>query len=227
MPDTAQPDPYLDAQLAQLDIKQEHLVICDIDEVVLHFLKPFRIFLQENGYRLGSSDYSLNNNIMKQTGDQTAGSEETRAMITKFFDAEIGNQPLVEGAQTTLNNLSAQSQIIFLTNIPYGLRSRRIIALENHGLKYPLITHSGPKGPTVERLANQTSAQVFFLDDSPSNLTSINSPSRNIHLIQFVADDVFFHLAPDLAAVQLKTNVWADVGTYITRHLTASTIDDE
>ncbi len=222
MGDRAPTDPHLHAQLSELQIENAPLIVCDIDEVVLHFLKPFRTFLQKNGYILHSNDYSLKNNIREKSSDRPASAGMTRSMVADFFQAEIDRQPIVEGARETLDSLSRHAQVIFLTNIPHDLGHRRRDALDSHGLPHPLITHSGPKGPTVARLAERTSADIFFLDDSPPNLLSVAETARNIHLIQFVADDVFFQLAPELSGIHLKTRTWEDVGTYIGRHVSPS-----
>lgn len=215
-------DPHLDTQLSELQIDNAPLVVCDIDEVVLHFIKPFRIFLQKNGYILHSNDYSLKNNIKEEASHRPANAEVTRSMVTDFFQAEIDRQPIVEGARETLDRLSRHAQVIFLTNIPHDLGHRRREALEDHGLPHPLITHSGPKGPTVARLADRTSAEIFFLDDSPPNLLSVSTAAHNVHLIQFVADDIFFQLAPELSGIHLKTRDWEEVGAYIGRHVSPS-----
>ena len=187
------------------------LIICDVDEVVVHFLRPFREFLNNSGFRLEANNFSLNDNIYSNSTNKLAAKNQVQQLISQFYEVTSEDLPIVEGAKTSLLNLSNLADIIFLTNIPEQFKTQRQRNLIQHGLKFKLVLNHGPKGPLAATLAGQAYSHIFFLDDNPLNLMSAQENIKNVHLIQFIADDKFFDLAPNVKGVKLKTQSWLQV----------------
>ncbi len=197
------------------------LIICDVDEVVVHFLQPLRVFLNNLGYRLEANNFSLNDNIYSNKTNELAGIPKVQQLLLQFYETTTENLPIVEGAKNSLQNLSNISEIVFLSNIPKQFKFQRRQNLNKHGLSFPFITNNGPKGPVAANLVEQTNRYVFFLDDNPANLKSAQECIENVHLIQFIADEKFFELSPNVKGVKLKSRDWKHVESYISNILHA------
>lgn len=195
------------------------LIICDVDEVVLHFVTPFSDFLERQGLQLIKRSYALSGNIVdRQTSAAISGSEIGR-LVHAFFEAETHAQPRISGASEALAELSDQADILFLTNFPDAFRDRRGQNLHDHGMPYPIHTNTGPKGKAAADLAADRATNVVFLDDIGSNLVSVGQHLPDASLIQFIGDHAFFDLAPPLDAVDLKTKNWEEAKCFIIARL--------
>lgn len=197
------------------------LVICDVDEVVLHFLAPFEAHLGEQGFAFLSHEYKLTGNIADTAGQLLDGAA-VRALIQAFFDDWAPRQEPVEGAAEALRSLSDKADIVFLTNLPGDWnREPRIANLAGHGMEYPLLTNSGPKGGAVAALAAGRRAPVIFVDDSATNILSVRDSHATSTLVHFIADRRFFAGAGMIDGVALKTHDWRDAEAYIRNRIGA------
>ena len=93
-------------QIEELDLKDGPLILCDVDEVALHFIAPFERHLLAHGFELIARSYGLNGNIVHIDGQAPASREEVRDLLLGFFDAETGNQQPVAGVAEALGELS-------------------------------------------------------------------------------------------------------------------------
>lgn len=206
---------FVTSQIDTLNFANKSLIICDVDEVVIQFLQPLRKFLNYNGYRLEADNFSLNDNIYANSTNKLVGQNKVQQLLLQFYENEAENLPIVNNAQQSLLTLSDQANIVFLSNIPEQFTFQRQQNLLNHALHFPLVINEGPKGPCVATLATHTNQQIFFLDDNPTNLKSVRENVVDVHLIQFVADDIFFNLSPKIKGVKLSTRDWKQVVQYI------------
>lgn len=219
----SEPTPVLPATLEQ--IRQLHemhpaqpgrpLVICDVDEVVLLFLAHLEEHMGRSGHRFLSHEYKLTGNIADAAGTLLEATV-VRALIQAFFDEWVELQKPVPGASDALASLAGAADVVFLTNLPGAWnREGRIRTLTSHGMAYPLVTNSGPKGGAVAALAAGRSAPVVFIDDSPSNIRSVRDSHAGSTLVHFIADQRFFAGAEDIEGTGLKTHDWRTATTYI------------
>ena len=208
-------DPHALAQIAELPRANRPLIICDVDEVVLHFIPHLEIFMGEQGYRFTDQRYRLTGNIVANDG-KPASKDAVRALLTGFFDAHTASQRPVDGAARALAALSNRADIVLLTNLP-GRHNKpvRERLLADHGIRFPLVTNSGPKGGAVSALAAGRRKPVVFIDDSPTNLRSVQSSYSRATLIQFIADERFLAAADPIEGIHLKTNDWHHACTYL------------
>jgi len=191
------------------------LIICDVDEVVLHFVAPFESFLKRRGLQLVKRSFALSGNIVERESGAALSGEQTGALVQAFFESETDTQPRIDGASEALAELSDHADILFLTNFPAALRARRDRNLADHGMPYPLHTNSGPKGKAAAELARRYSCEIIFLDDSGPNLLSVHEHIPHANLIQFIGDRQFFELAPALDEIDFKTTSWNDAKRHI------------
>lgn len=182
--------------------------MCDVDEVVLHFVRPLETHFARYGYGFKDQVFKLTGNIKSLNGGPDAPDEAVFDMIHSYFEVEAHIQAPVEGAVSAINELSELADILFLTNMPAKYRGARQECLSKHSLTHPVVTNTGPKGPALSYLTNRSAAPIWFLDDSPVNLHSVASDAPGVNLIHFVADPIFLDLADHVPTAHLRTGDW-------------------
>ena len=205
------------AQIAKLSLSQDRpLVICDVDEVIVHFTREFEEFIDARGMELDFSTHSRSFAISRfKHNKQPVGAIETGKVVDQFFaERTLGMQP-IDGATESLLNIARHADIVMLTNLPHEAGDDRRKNLERHGLNFPVITNSGPKGPAIARMASQVAAPVVFIDDSPGFITSAFEHAPNVHLVHFIHDERFARLISPLEFVSLRTDNWKDLQPHV------------
>ena len=199
------------------------LLICDVDEVLVRFIDTLDGWLAEQGLRLHADSWALEGNIRHADGTPVSG-REFLALLERFFAERTHAMPLLDGAAETLHELARRGvQVVMLSNIPHAHYDARRRNLLSHGLNFPLVTNSGPKGPAVRALASMMRRPVAFMDDHPDFLHSAHEllPGR-VHLLHFVPDSPFTPHLPPLEAPHIKVRNWAEAGDMLQRLLLAA-----
>lgn len=211
------PEDALDilAAIDALPIGGRPLVVSDVDEVAVYFVRHFERYLERSGFRLDAISYGLTGNIKHAGTERAAAQDDVRRLLFGFFEEEIAHQEVVEDAVEALGKLARIADVVLLTNAPHRHRETRRLSLAARGLPYPVLTNDGPKRPAMRRLAARASGPVFFLDDSPTNLTSVREALPEAEVIHFVADPRFFALAREVPGVNLRTNSWRAVEGFV------------
>ncbi len=205
------------SQIAQLSINPHRpLVICDVDEVIVHFTREFEEFLDSKGMELDFSTLTHSFAVSRfKHNREPVGPIETGKVVDAFFAERTLGMKTIEGAIDSLNSFARHADIVMLTNLPHEAGNDRRKNLESHGLNFPVITNSGPKGPAIARIAAQVSAPVVFIDDSPGFITSAFEHAPNVHLIHFVHDERFGRMVTPLEFVSLRTDNWRDLHPHV------------
>ena len=223
-------DPDLASAIGRLDLPHPVTLIVDVDEVVVAFLRPLMQWLEEQGFRFDLNSYGLSGNI-KYSGTERAATKETVAtLIQSFFDARIGALPVVPHVVEVVGRLETCANLVLLTNAPHRHRDQRRASLRHQGIRAPLLTNEGPKGPAVAALAARAGIRpephaasspelagrrVIFIDDAPSNLVSVRDHVPGAEIVHFIADDDLRRLAPDIPGTRLKTSDWRAVEAWL------------
>lgn len=196
------------------------MIVCDVDEVVLHFVRPLEAHFARHGYGFKDEIFKLTGNIRSLDGGPDAPDETVFAMIHSYFEVEAHMQSPVDGAVSALNRLSQHADILFLTNMPSEYRDARITCLAGHDLHFPVVTNTGAKGPALAHIQGKTTAPIWFLDDSPVNLHSVAETVPKVNLVHFVADPAFLKLADHVPSAHLRTQCWDETHALIESFLT-------
>lgn len=203
-------------QLADLSVANHRpLVICDVDEVVVHFTRAFEDYLAKREMWLDTSSFALNGNIRHRKLDTSVTAEAIAELIGDFFHQHTAELDAIDGAIAALHDLANQSSVVMLTNLPHHARDKRIDNLRKHGLDFPVVTNSGPKGPAIRHLADQTREAVVFVDDSPGFISSARQHAPEVHLIHFLHDERFARHLEHFDFVSLRTASWDEALPHI------------
>lgn len=217
------PDSAVAEQLDTIELVPDRpLIICDVDEVIVHFLRGLERHLNRNGYWLDASSFALNGNIRAHENGEPADTDTVGDLLLGYFDDNVTAMEMIDGARDALKALEAYADIIMLTNLPPRYRDARIRNLNGHGLDYPVIANVGPKGPTVEIMLARHTQTVVFIDDSPNNLMSVAAHTPHVDLVHFIQDPRFAKVAPPVGDVLLRSDNWAETHAFLDSHLGAT-----
>ncbi|MET1415170.1 hypothetical protein ABVF61_23055 [Roseibium sp. HPY-6] len=216
MPEPTPVLPEVLAQIASLPASGNRLIVCDVDEVVLHLIRHLETYLHERDLVFLNHEYRLTGNIGRRDDLSVLSADHVRKHLLDFFDAISHAQDLVHGADIALNNLSENWDIVLLTNLPGGHnKPTREKLLGSLGVPYPVVTNSGPKGGAVAALAANRKGPVVFIDDSPTNHTSVQASLPSSVQIQFIADQRFRQATAPEDHIDLLTGDWQETADFI------------
>lgn len=191
------------------------LVVVDVDEVLGLFMAGFGAFLAARDLEFRVERFALFQNIFRPGETQHLDIAEGRRHFDEFF--RIGSEAMapVPGAAAALGRLSTRASVVICTNAPATARTARARWLVRHGLDYPLVLNTGPKGPLTAAMAARTSRPSAFVDDLLSNLDSVAEASPATARFQHVADERLRPLAPSKPDLHRRIDDWADLGEAI------------
>ena len=191
------------------------LLLCDVDEVVVHFLRGLEGWLDRNGLWLDPASFALNGNIRRKSDNEPLPPDEIGPALMSFFADETEHLEAIDGAPQALDNLAEHGDIIMLTNLPVQFREARVENLRRHGIHHPVVTNSGPKGPAIAALAANHEAPVVFIDDNNGYLKSAADYVPRTYLVHFMQDERFGRHVQREDHIHHSTDNWADAGSHI------------
>ena len=143
------------------------LLVTDCDEVLLHMVRHFSAWLDEEH----AIDFSLNGNPfaesmrVRATGEKVP-EEQMWLYLGGFFDTQMHRQDPIAGALEALEKIGADADVVVLTNLTDERNEARTAQLRQHGLSVPVYTNQGPKGDALKRIVEDHGAsRVVFIDD--------------------------------------------------------------
>lgn len=216
MPEPTPVLPEVLAQIKELPTSSRPLIICDVDEVILHMIAHLEDYLHANDLRFLNHAYRLTGNIAPRDRDTPVPADQVKSLLINFFDDISHQQDMVPAANTSLESLAGNWDIVFLTNLP-GSHNKlaREALLSGMGMPYPVVTNSGPKGGAVAALAGGRAAPVVFIDDSPTNHRSVQATFPTSVQIQFIADQRFLQSVDPEDHIDLLTGDWTETHRFI------------
>lgn len=180
-------DPETARQIAELSRDTRPLVVLDVDEVVLEFVRPFIGFLASQGLKLDTSSFRLNGNISDAATGAIVEPERVAALLDGFFAVQAEWQIAAEGSVEAIASLAEAAEIVMLTAMPHKHRAVRRAHLDALGFPYPLLTTERAKGPAIRQLRGEQARAVAFVDDIPRNLASVRDAVADAHLFHVMA----------------------------------------
>lgn len=197
------------------------LIVSDVDEVLVRFLKGLEDYLHEQGLYYDWKLYDFDETIRRRADDALVGPEGVRAIYEGFVRDRLEHLEPVPGGAEALTALSARAQIVFLTNLPANAAAQRKRGLEKLGLRHPIVANIGGKGPAMRHLAGLVEAPTFFLDDLPSHHASVAVASPDTTRVHFVEDERLVKLM-GVADSHHRTDQWPVARAFIEDRLFAA-----
>lgn len=172
------------------------LLIVDVDEVLAHFMAGFERYIARHGYEMRIDRFALFQNIYRPGATECLDMATGKELFDGFFHDGADDLAPVEGAADALASLSTRAGVVILTNAPAHALESRTGWLSTHGFDYPMILHSGLKGPAILEISGMTRGPACFIDDLLPNLESSAETAPAVKRFQIIADDRLRPLAP-------------------------------
>lgn len=200
-------------QLAKLVINHDRpLIICDVDEVIVHFTRDFEDYLAERNMVLENTDLrNLNTAIRDTRSGDFIGNLQTFDLVDSFFAERTRTMKPIDKAVDGLQKLALHADVVMLTNLPHTAGDHRRENLASLGLPFPVITNSGPKGPAINIMASKLNAPAIFIDDSPGFIASAHEHAPHVRLVHFVQDPKVTRASRSFDFVWLYTHDWNEI----------------
>ena len=199
-------------QIKKLNIKSNiPLVIVDADEVIVHFAKPFVLFLKKRGFLLELNGYTLSDSIKNIETNKIIKNTKSQKLVIDFIKKETKKQPLTKGALQSLNIISNFAQVIILTNVPQYAYEDRILNFKNYNISFPVIINEGPKGPALLELCKTLKKPAIFIDDNLSQIESAEKFVPKIYRFHFTGCELVQRLLPKSLAATHNPKSWKEV----------------
>ncbi len=212
-------DPETLRQIEELSHDDRPLLVLDVDDVLLEFIRPFPRYLGQQGYRLDMGSFRLTGNVFHLETGAAAEQHQVRELLGNFFDSQASWQTLTDGAAEALGTIARDAEIVLLTAMPHRHRDVRRKHLDELGLPYPLLTTEMAKGPAILRLRGESERPVAFVDDMPHNLVSAREFVPDAHLFHLMADNSLRTLLPPVTEDILVVEDWPEASGRIAEAL--------
>lgn len=180
-------DPETARQIDALARDTRPLLVLDVDDVLLEFVRPFVRYLNSQGMALGLTSFRLHGNITDKASGAAIEDARISELIDRFFSVQHEWQEAVEAAVSTLQDFAPRAEIVLLTAMPHRHHEVRRKRLDALGFPYPLLTTEAEKGPAIRRLRGASGRPVAFVDDIPRNLLSVQAAVEDAALFHLMA----------------------------------------
>jgi hypothetical protein len=204
------------------------LLITDCDEVLLHMVRHFGVWLDEAhqiDFTPNGGDFATS---MRRRADQ-ALVERTQmwALLDGFFPDQMDRQTLVPHAREALAALAEHADIVVLTNLGDHCREHRIAQLATHGIAHRVECNQGPKGPPVAKLVAELGASVaVFVDDLAVHHESVAKHAPQVHRLHMIAEPSLAPDVPPAPFAHARIDDWREAGAWIAARFAAGLTAD-
>jgi hypothetical protein len=210
--------------ISHISLTGRPLIISDVDDVVLEFVEPLGRFLFSEGLRFVPKSFHLSGNIVHIDDAAPIADSEIKSLLDRFFDQQHRWQTPFEHALSSLEDLSREADIVFLTAMPPQFADRRRDHLAKLGLPFPLIATESPKGPVAARMGMMSNAPVVFVDDMAHNLVSVAEHLPACLLLSLVPPSDVHKMAPKPPEAAKTATNWREASILIRDHFSINAI---
>jgi len=204
--------------ISHVRVTERPLIVCDVDDVVLHFADPFQDFLVSSGHTFLPRSFRFTGNIVATDTQAELDADGVRRLIEAFFEAQEEWQLPIENVVHTLEALSADADVVFLTAMPPRYSEPRRRLLNKLGLAFPMIASEEPKGPIMRRLNAERVFPTTFIDDMAHNLHSVRDHMPDSLLIHMMPDSPLHLMAPKPSEDIVRARDWRHAEELIRAH---------
>ncbi|MCL6249804.1 HAD family hydrolase [Altererythrobacter sp. KTW20L] len=186
------------------------LVITDCDEVLLHMVRHFREWLDEEH----AVDFVLEGQAfrdsMRHRGQTEPMSEEQMwSYLDLFFETEMHRQVPIAGAVNAITELQREADVVILTNLPDKRNEARGRQLRDLGIDAQVFTNLGPKGGALARIVGEFGAErAVFIDDIAAHHASALEHVPHVHRLHFCGEP---SISPQIPCARLAGHAHARI----------------
>ncbi|MCP3735064.1 HAD family hydrolase [Sphingomonas sp. RP10(2022)] len=193
------------------------LLISDCDEVLLHMVKHFGVWVREAhdmDFTPDGADFA--NSLRHRETGVVPSRDDMWGMLGGFFPSEMHRQTLVPHAAEALARLAEQADIVILTNLTDACRTARIEQLAAFGIDHRVECNQGGKGGPVARLVAEYGASVtVFVDDLAVHHESVSRHAPGVHRLHMVSEPTLAPNVPPAGHAHARIDDWREAADWI------------
>ena len=193
------------------------LLITDCDEVLLHMVRHFGVWLDEaHAIDFAPNGGDFASSMRRRADGSLVEVDDMWTLLGGFFPAEMGRQTLVPHAREALAELSQRADIIVLTNLLDDMRDHRIAQLAAHGIVHRVECNQGGKGGPVARLvAEHGNPVTVFVDDLPVHHESVARHAPQVFRLHMVSEPSLAPQVPAAPHAHARIDDWLEAKGWI------------
>lgn len=81
-------DAPIEFDVSHIRLQERPLIVCDVDDVVLHFFAPFLTFIEAEGHEFLPRSFRLTGNIVSKANGSALEEKDVHRLIGAFFEAQ-------------------------------------------------------------------------------------------------------------------------------------------
>jgi hypothetical protein len=197
------------------------LIITDCDEVLLHMVVPFRLWLDEtHDVLFDMRERGFAEALRHKDSGVALERELVWELLLGFFETEMHRQTPIAGAVEALHRLSAIADIVVLTNITERHQQPRAKQLASHGLHLPVHWNQGGKGRALAAIvaAHQPSV-ALFIDDLAEHHHSVAKHAPDVWRLHLVGEPEIADYVDAADHAHARIDNWAAAEAWIVEKL--------
>lgn len=192
------------------------LIISDCDEVLLHMMVPFRTWLDEAQGIHFTFGTPFEEAFRRKDSRDPVERSVIWSLLGSFFDTEMHRQYPIEGAFEAIGRLSAEADVVVLTNLEDHRREARAEQLARHGLHVPVHTNRGGKGPALAAIvADYRPSVTLFIDDLENNHASVAKHAPQVWRLHMVGEPELAPLIETAVDAHTRIDGWAEAERWL------------
>lgn len=163
------------------------LLVTDCDEVLLHMVRHFRDWLDnEHDIAFALEGDPFVQSMTRRGNDTPIEEREVWQLLGGFFDTQMDTQQPIAGALEAIAELRRDADVVVLTNLTDERNAARTQQLQRLGMDVEVFTNQGPKGGALKQIVEDHGAsRVVFIDDIAQHHKSAKKETphvRRLHL---------------------------------------------
>ena len=193
------------------------LLITDCDEVLLHMVRHFGVWLDEAKQLDFQIEHGpFEDRIRRRDGGGPLSDVEMWELLGEFFPGEMARQTLVPHAAEALAALAEQADIVILTNLSDACRQPRIEQLARFGIAHRVECNHGGKGRPVAALVEEHGNPVtVFVDDLAGHHESVAVHAPGVHRLHMVSEPELAPSVPPAPQAHARIDDWRQARAWI------------
>jgi len=197
------------------------LLVTDCDEVLLHMVKHFSDWLdEEHAVVFRPEEGDMAGALKFRDNGERLPSEQVWQLLSGFFQTEMHRQTIVPGAVEALGTIGEKADIIILTNLGDEAHAGRVEQLAKHGIEHRVVCNRGGKGEPLRRLvAEQGAKNLLFVDDLAVHHASVAKHSPDTHRLHMVAEPSLARVTANAEHAHARIDDWTVATPWILERL--------
>ena len=166
------------------------LVVTDCDEVLLHMVRHFRQWLdQEHDVEFSLQGHPFVQSMKRRGIDEALTEDQVWELLGAFFDTQMHSQVPITGAVEAVAEMQREADVVVLTNLVDERSEARLRQLRAVGIEAPVYTNQGPKGAALRRIVEEHgTARAVFIDDIAQHHQSAAESDPQIMRLHFCGE---------------------------------------